>query len=91
MARGFIKYKAYPFRGEKDPILEVLWAIKRNKGFKDSEIKAEGGPATATLRAWWPDGKTRRPQFTTVAAAASAMGLTSLPLTHEGRQKLKGN
>ena len=88
MTRGFIRYKAYPFQ-EKDPILSVLWAIKRNKGIKDTEIKEEGGPALATLRNWWPDGKTRRPQFATVAAAAVAMGLTELPITSEGRTKLK--
>lgn len=88
MARGFIRYKAYPFQ-EKDPILSVLWSIKRNQGIKDEEIKVNGGPAVATLRAWWPDGKTRRPQFATIAAAAMAMGLTELPLSGEGRQKLK--
>jgi len=88
MPRGFIRYKAYPFQ-EKDPILSVLWAIKRNQKIKDSEIKAAGGPATGTLRNWWPDGKTRRPQFATVAAAAIAMGLSDLPITSEGRQKLK--
>lgn len=88
MARGFLKYKAYPFT-EKDPVLSVLWAIKRNKGIKDAEIHANGGPALGTMKNWWPDGKTRRPQFATVAACAVAMGLTSLPLTSEGRQKAK--
>jgi len=88
MARGFLRYKAYPFT-EKDPIIDVLRTIKRDTEMKDSEITAAGGPTTSTLRNWF-HGKTRRPQFATVAAAASAMGATSLPLTSEGRNKLKG-
>jgi hypothetical protein len=88
MARGFLRYKAYPFT-EKDPIIDVLRTIKRDVEMKDSEITAAGGPTTSTLRNWFM-GKTRRPQFATVAAAAAAMGATSLPLTSEGRNKLKG-
>lgn len=88
MARGFLKYKAYPFV-DKDPIIDVLRTIKRDKAMKDSQIHSEGGPSIGTLRNWF-GGKTRRPQFATVAAAAMAMGQTSLPLTSEGRQKLKG-
>lgn len=87
MARGFLRYKAYPF-SEKDPIIDVLRTIKRDTEMKDSEITAAGGPTTSTLRNWFV-GKTRRPQFATVAAAASAMGATTLPLTSEGRAKLK--
>lgn len=88
MARGFIKYSAYPFQ-EKDPVLDLLWSIKRNKKLKNHEIKASGGPSIATLKSWEPDGKVRRPQFATVAAACSAMGLTSVPITSEGRRDLK--
>lgn len=87
MARGYLTYKAYPFT-TKDPIIDVLRTIKRDTEMKDSEITAAGGPTTSTLRNWFV-GKTRRPQFATVAAAASAMGATTLPLTSEGRAKLK--
>ena len=90
MARGFIKYKAYPFV-EKDPVLSFIWSVKRNKGLKNTEIRDSGGPATATLKAWEPDGKVRRPQFATVAAACRAMGLDNVPLTAEGRTKAKGS
>ncbi len=85
---GFLRYKAYSFI-DKDPIIDVLRTIKRESLMKDSEIHSEGGPAIATLRNWF-NGKTRRPQFATVAAAAVAMGHNSLPLTSEGRQKIKG-
>jgi hypothetical protein len=89
MARGFIRYKAYPFV-EKDPVLGFIWAVKRNKGLKNAEIKNEGGPTVSTLKSWEPDGKVRRPQFATVAAACMAMGIDSVPLTSAGRNKLKG-
>lgn len=73
---------------DKDPVIDVLRTLKRDAGMSDPQIRDEGGPTTSTLRNWFK-GKTRRPQFATVAAAAVAMGATSLPLTSEGRQKLK--
>lgn len=87
MARGFLRYKAYPFL-DKDPIIDVLRTLKRDEEMTDRQIQDGGGPTTSTLRNWFK-GHTRRPQFATVAAAASAMGATSLPLTSEGRAKLK--
>lgn len=88
MARGFLRYKAYPFV-DKDPIIDVLRTIKRDADITDNQITAGGGPTTSTLRNWFK-GNTRRPQFATVAAAAVAMGATNLPLTSEGRNKVKG-
>ena len=88
MARGFVTYKSYMFTS-KDPIIDVLRTLKRDSEMKDSEIHEAGGPSTGTLRNWF-NGRTRRPQFATVAAAAVAMGETSLPLTSEGRNKIKG-
>jgi hypothetical protein len=87
MSRGFLRYKAYPFR-EKDPIIDVLRTIKQDGDYKDSTIHENGGPAVATMRGWFV-GATRRPQFATVAAAAMAMGVDNLPLTSEGRRKMK--
>lgn len=88
MARGFLRYKAYPFM-DKDPVIDVARTVKRDKGMSDREIFEAGGPAVATLRGWFV-GKTRRPQFATVAASFGAMGLSSIPITSEGRNKLKG-
>ena len=88
MARGFLRYRAYSFT-DKDPIIDVLRTIKRDAEMSDREIMDGGGPTVGTLRNWF-NGKTRRPQFATVAAASVAMGATSLPLTSEGRNKLKG-
>ena len=88
MARGFLRYKAYPFT-DKDPVIDVLRTVKRDAEMTDTQIKEAGGPTTSTLRNWFK-GNTRRPQFATVAAAGVAMGLTSVPLTPEGRAKMKG-
>ena len=88
MARGFLRYKAYPFM-DKDPIIDVLRTAKRDAEMTNRQITDGGGPTTSTLNSWFK-GNTRRPQFATVAAAAVSMGLTSLPLTSDGRQKLKG-
>lgn len=87
MARGYLRYKAYPFV-EKDPIIDVLRTLKRDSSMSDTQVRDAGGPTTSTLRNWFK-GATRRPQFATVAAAAVAMGADNLPLTSEGRQKLK--
>lgn len=88
MARGYLTYKAYPFT-TKDPIIDLLRTVKRDVEMTDTQIKEAGGPATGTLKGWFK-GNTRRPQFATVAAAGAAMGLSSLPLTSEGRAKVKG-
>lgn len=88
MPRGFIKYTTYSFVS-KDPIIDVLRTLKSDAGMKDSEIAAASGITTGTLRNWF-GGKTRRPQFATVAAAAMAMKVDKLPLSSDGRNKLKG-
>lgn len=87
MAKGPKKYKAYPYH-EFDPIMDVIISVQDAQGVKTSQITADGGPTGSTLRSW-RNKKTRRPQFTTIAATAITLGLTHLPLTSEGRQKLK--
>ena len=88
MPRGFIRYKAYPFH-DKDPVIDVLRTAKQDTGMTNQQIEDAGGPKASTTYAWF-NKNVRRPQFATVAAAAMAMGLTNLPLTPAGRQKLKG-
>lgn len=85
---GFVKYKSYSFT-TKDPVIDVLRTIKQDADMTDTQIANASGVSVGTLRNWFV-GKTRRPQFATVAAAAQAMGADSLPLTSAGRQKLRG-
>lgn len=85
---GFLKYDAY-FFNTVDPILDLMISLKRNSGLSNKQVHEKGGPATSTLGNW-DKKKVRRPQFATVAATGGALGLTSLPITSEGRQKMKG-
>jgi hypothetical protein len=70
--RGFIRYKSYLF-SERDPILEVVTAARSLQRMKYKTIHDNGGPTPATLRNW-ESGKTRRPQFCTIAAASRTLG-----------------
>lgn len=70
--RGFIKYKSYLFT-TRDPILEVITAARSQQRMKFATIHKNGGPTPATLRNW-ESGKTRRPQFCTIAAASRTLG-----------------
>lgn len=88
MPRGFIKYTTYSFT-DKDPVIDVLRTMKRDTQMSDGEIADKSGVSTGTIKNWF-GGKTKRPQFATVAAAANAMGYDSVPLTAEGRRKLRG-
>jgi DNA-binding phage protein len=70
--RGFLKpYKSYMFR-DKDPVIDVLRTVKEDKKVKTTDISADSGVSTTTIHNWFR-GKTRRPQFATVAAVARAM------------------
>ena len=86
---GFVKYNTYSFV-EKDPVIDVLRTMKRTTEMKDSELAHLSNVSVSTIRNWF-GGRTRRPQFATVAAAAVAMGYEVVPLTSDGRKKLKGH
>lgn len=86
--RGFIKYTTYSFV-DKDPVIDVLRTMKRDTQMSDGEISERSNVSASTIKNWF-GGKTKRPQFATVAAAANAMGYDSVPLTADGRRKLKG-
>ena len=65
-------YKTYSFR-TKDPVIDKLRTIKKDGGFKDTEIHERCGVSTGTLYNWFK-GKTRRPQHAAIMAVARAMG-----------------
>jgi hypothetical protein len=71
-------YKSYVFR-DKDPVIDTMrtWVQDSKKSYTD--IHANSGVAVATMRGWF-HGKTRRPNFCTVAATARALGKNSIPL-----------
>lgn len=87
MPRGFIRYSAYTFQ-DHDPVLDVIDTMRKESGLSFEEVQAKGGATAGTLRNW-RKRKVKRPQFTTVAASARAMGYDTIPLTATGRAKLK--
>ena len=70
--RGFIKYKSYSFVN-KDPVIDLLRTAKDDRKVTLEGIHSDSGVSVGTLHNWFR-GKTRRPQFATVAAVARAMG-----------------
>jgi hypothetical protein len=78
-------YEAYYFRAnEQDPIVD--WLKSKKGDTKDKKIEEGGGPKRGTLGSWW-NGKTRKPQFTTVAATCVVLGITSIPISALAKRK----
>lgn len=65
-------YSSYNFR-DKDPVIDVLRTVRDDNKLRISDL-VEGSGVSATTFYNWFDGKTRRPQFATVAAATRFMG-----------------
>jgi transcriptional regulator with XRE-family HTH domain len=84
---GFIRYTTYNFV-DKDPVIDVLRTAKREAKVNNKELSVKSNVSASTLGNWF-GGKTKRPQFATVAAVAVALGMTELPLTSEGRKLLR--
>ena len=76
MKRTIGLYRSYVFR-ERDPIIDAFIALRSDAKLSYSQVRKKGGPATATLSAW-ENGRTKRPQHATIAAAASAIGATGI-------------
>lgn len=84
--RGFIKYRAYLFV-DKDPIIDAFRTARQTSKMSYQQIRDEGGPSVAAQRGW-ELGRTRRPQFTTIAAGTKAMGKTIIDLS-SGKPRIR--
>lgn len=65
-------YKSYVFV-EKDPIIDVMRTVVEDSKRSYQFIHDNSGVSKTTLRSWFV-GKTRRPQFATVAAVVRSLG-----------------
>jgi len=83
--RGFITYKSYSFR-DKDPIIDALRTAVSDSRKSYTKLHTDSGVSVAAIRGWFT-GKTKRPQFTTVAAVALACGKRNVSLSN-GKAKL---
>jgi hypothetical protein len=84
-----IAYKSYPFRHQRDPVLDTIESWIADSGKSLTEINAGSTVAVATMQNWkrtaWGSKKrkrppTRKPQFCTIAAVAKALGKKTIPL-----------
>lgn len=65
-------YKSYNFV-DKDPVIDLMRGLIQDQKAAYGRLSYDSGVSEATLRNWF-DGKTKRPQFATVAAVMSALG-----------------
>lgn len=65
-------YKSYSFI-DKDPVIDVLRTIVKDSEKSYLQIEIASGVKAQTMRNWF-GGKTKRPQFATVAAVARGLG-----------------
>ena len=84
---GMMRYTTYNFT-DHDPILDWVDMVKKDSQMSVSEIVAKSRVSGSTIRNWI-NRNTKRPQFSTVAAVAAAMGADSLPITPEARRALR--
>lgn len=71
-------YKSYNFI-DKDPSIDWVHSLMDKTNMTPQKIQAGGGP-TATTVYNWINGRTKRPQFCTVAAATLACGQSIIDL-----------
>lgn len=86
-ANGFTQYTTYNWK-DHDPIIDVLDTARQSAKMNTAEITGKTRVAPTTLNNWW-SRKTKRPQLTTCAAVAVALGMDSLPITAEARRKFR--
>jgi len=65
-------YKSYIFK-EKDPVIDQLRTVVQDSKKSYGEIHALSGVSVSAINGWF-NGVTKRPQFATVNAVASALG-----------------
>ncbi len=90
MARGILRYKSYSFR-DKDPIIDAFRTLRQDAQMTFGAITSEGGPPPNTMHNW-EYGDVKRPQFTTIWAAARTCGATGITSDEQGKPRfIRGN
>jgi transcriptional regulator with XRE-family HTH domain len=64
--KGLKLYKSYSFR-DKDPIIDAMRTAIADTGDSLAKVSERSGVSAGTMGNWF-NGRTRRPQFATVAA-----------------------
>jgi transcriptional regulator with XRE-family HTH domain len=78
--RGVLRlYRSYNYV-DKDPAIDKLRTVLQDEKVSHKNLSVLSGVSPTTISNWF-DGKTKRPQHTTLAAAAAALGY-DWELTH---------
>lgn len=87
--RGFTNYRSYSFI-DKDPVIDSLRTAVSQSKMSYRELHEQSDVAVTTMYNWF-HGKTRRPQFATVAAVIRATGKRGIMFSHNsGSPRLIG-
>lgn len=65
-------YRSYNFV-DKDPVIDLMRDLVKGQRMGYAKLAHMSGVSESTLRNWF-DGKTRRPQYATVAAVMGSLG-----------------
>jgi hypothetical protein len=68
-------YRSYNFV-EKDPVIDRIRTIVQREHVDNNDVSKISGVSATTLHGWF-DGKTRRPQYATIAAVISSLGYSA--------------
>ncbi len=83
--RGYISpYRNYVFI-DKDPIIDLARTAVDDADLSYQEVHARSNVSTTTLYNWF-NGKTRRPQFATVASVLLSCGVKDVNLSRLSRR-----
>jgi hypothetical protein len=86
--RGLNLYKSYVFR-DKDPIINAMRTAFEDAGGSFKSISMRSNVSYSTVHNWFK-GKTRRPQFATVAEFTIACGKHGIIFGANGDPRLVG-
>lgn len=65
-------YRSYNYV-DKDPAIDKLRTVVQDEAISHKNLSVLSGVSASTITNWF-EGKTKRPQHTTLAAAAAALG-----------------
>lgn len=68
-------YRSYNFV-DKDPVIDKIRTLCQREHVDNKDVSKISGVSVSTLFNWF-EGKTKRPQFATIAAVTSSLGYTA--------------
>jgi transcriptional regulator with XRE-family HTH domain len=89
MPRTINQYVFYSFK-DHDPIIDHMRTIFADEKVSYTDVHERSGVSVGTFHNWF-NGKTKRPQYATVMAAARSLGYDMVLTKHDKVLKFKRN